>query len=141
MDEDREEGRRISAIKRRSDALAFAESLVSWFKLAREELGPDPTVRAYAAWLNRHNVKARRGGSWGAEQVNRVLDIASFQRIDANAIYAHAEDVQLTRREWAEEAGDLERVAEIDTRIAELAVERDEAIAHAQAVAEGLRGY
>ena len=141
MDYEQEEGRRISATVRRKQALAFAESLVSWFKLAREELGSDPTVRAYAAWLNRHNVKARRGGSWGAEQVNRVLDIASFQRIDANAIYAHAEDIQLTRREWAEDAGDLDRIAAVDARIAELAIERDEAIQHAEAVAKGLRGY
>lgn len=141
MDEDREEGRRISAIKRRADALAFAESLVSWFKLAREELGPDPTLRAYAAWLNRHNVKSRRGGAWGAETVNRVLDVEQFQRIAANAIFAHAEDVELTKREWAEDANDRDRITAIDARIAELAVERDEAIAHAQAVSKALRGY
>jgi len=75
MKEEQERGRVTAIRNRRLKAIAHAISIAPIFEKAREELGSDPTLRAYADWLNARDHKTRLGKVWRAQSVSDALSV------------------------------------------------------------------
>lgn len=78
MKEEQERGRITAIRNRRRKAVEHAIGIAPLFEQARKELGSDPTLRAYADWLNERDYKTRKGKVWRAQSVSDALSVGDL---------------------------------------------------------------
>jgi hypothetical protein len=137
MDEERLRGQKASAVVRQRKAIAFAESMIPAFELARK--AGAKTLRGKADWLNAHNYKTITGKTWRAQTVDDFETADRHIRTIAQAEFSAGSAI-LKRRLRNLLPSDHERKSEIEAELENLRLKRNAEMEAAIALGKALRG-
>ena len=135
MKEEQERGRVTAIRNRRNRAVAHALSMAPVIQKARSEL-TNPTLRAFADWLNERDYKTVEGKVWRAQTVSNLLLVDDLIVRDAEAEHKREVEIEKTlyRRKITLGQDKSLAKAELDKRVAESKLRLQSAREEAQRV-------
>lgn len=137
MDEERLRGQKASALVRQRKAIAFAESMIPAFELARK--ADAKTLRGKADWLNQNGYLTINKKRWRPQTIDNAENADRQAREIAEADFKEGK-AGLLRRLRMLLPNDHERKSEIEAELQNLKQKRNAEMEAAIALGKALRG-
>ncbi|MXP15819.1 hypothetical protein GRI44_13780 [Altererythrobacter confluentis] len=136
MEEERSRGRKAGALVRKRKAVAFAESMIPAFELARK--AGAKTLRGKADWLNQNGYLTINKKRWAPQTIDNVENADRQAREVAEADFDEGK-AGLLRRLRMLLPDDHERKSEIDAELQNLKQKRNAEMEAAIALGKAFR--